>query len=70
MNRTTASLLFSLLLVTTVAFGQSKKPLTNDDVVQVTKAGFDEAIITKGVQAKHPGIYADRNRNGPFRPGR
>ena len=32
-------------------FAQSKKPLTNADVVQMVKAGFDEQTVVKAIQA-------------------
>jgi hypothetical protein len=39
------------LLVTGILFAQTKKPLTNDDIVQMARAGFDEATIIKAIQA-------------------
>jgi len=45
------SLLLFVLSATLLALGQTKKPLTNDDVVQMVKAGFDEATIVKAIQA-------------------
>jgi hypothetical protein len=46
-------LLVSLALAITSANAQIK-PLTNDDVVQMTKAGFDEQTIVKAIAANKP----------------
>jgi hypothetical protein len=48
-------LLVSLALAITSANAQIK-PLTNDDVVQMTKAGFDEQTIVKAISANDPGF--------------
>jgi hypothetical protein len=47
------TLIFLLLagLCLSSAFAQVKKPLTNEDVVQMVKAGFEEAMIVKAIQA-------------------
>ncbi len=42
------------LLLIALAFSQTKKPLTNDDVMQMVNAGFDESTIIKAVQANEP----------------
>jgi hypothetical protein len=44
-----------LALAVTAAVAQTK-PLTNDDIVQMTKAGFDEQTIVKAIQAHEPGF--------------
>jgi hypothetical protein len=41
--------LFLLLVATTVA--QTRKPLTNDDVLQMVKEGFTEEVIIKAIEA-------------------
>jgi len=48
-----ASLLL-LVLVAAVTLGQARKSLSNDDVVQMVKSGFDEATIIKAIQANEP----------------
>lgn len=45
------ALFFFLVFGVTVAFAQSKKPLTNDDVIQMVKAGFTEQTITDAIKA-------------------
>lgn len=35
-----------------LAFGQSNKPLTNEDVLRMLKAGFDEQTVIKAIEAK------------------
>jgi hypothetical protein len=44
------SILFSLMVVA-VGFAQSKKPITNDDVVQMVKAGFTEQTVVGAIKA-------------------
>lgn len=39
------------LLLNVVAFGQAGRPLTNDDIVQMLKAGLDESTVIKAIQA-------------------
>jgi hypothetical protein len=34
-----------------LAFAQTKKALTNDDVIQMVKAGFEDETIIKAIQA-------------------
>jgi len=60
-----------LLLAAGVVLAQ-KKPLTNDDVIQMVQAGFDEATIIKAVEASEPafdtsvtGLIALKNANVP-----
>lgn len=52
MKRLTLGLL-SLALAISVAFAQTK-PLTNEDIVQMTKAGFDDQTIVKAIHANEP----------------
>ena len=40
-----------LLLISGLAFGQSGKPLTNDDVVQMVKGGFDESTAIAAIES-------------------
>ena len=40
-----------LLLISGLALAQSSKPLTNDDVVQMVKGGFDESTTVAAIQA-------------------
>lgn len=40
-----------LLLISGLTFAQSKKPLTNDDVVQMVKGGFDESTTIAAIEA-------------------
>jgi hypothetical protein len=40
-----------LLLAAGAAFSQSSKPLTNDDVVQMVKGGFDESTTVAAIDA-------------------
>lgn len=44
-------LLAVLLLISGLALAQSSKPLTNDDVVQMVKGGFDESTTVAAIQA-------------------
>ncbi len=39
------------VLVFGLALAQTKKPLTNDDVLQMVKAGFQESMIVKAIEA-------------------
>jgi hypothetical protein len=59
-------LLFLLLVAPTVA--QTRKPLTNDDVLQMVKEGFTEEVIIKAIEANKgdfdtslPGLRTLRN---------
>jgi len=40
-----------LLVISGLALAQSNKPLTNDDVVQMVKGGFDESTTIAAIQA-------------------
>ncbi len=40
----------SVLLLTDVVFGQTARPLTNDDVVQMLKAGLDDTTVIKAIK--------------------
>lgn len=57
-NALLTSLLLFVLSATFLALGQTKKPITNDDVVQMVKAGFDEATIVKAIQANETNFDA------------
>lgn len=46
-----SELLLILVFGTTVAFAQSKKPLTNGDIIQMVKAGFTQQTITEAIKA-------------------
>lgn len=51
------SFLFLVLLALAIATGDAQtKPLTNVDIVQMAKAGFDEKTIVKAIQAQEPGF--------------
>jgi hypothetical protein len=50
MRSKTVSVVF-LLAICGLAFAQAKKPLANSDVIQMMKAGFEESIIVKAIQA-------------------
>jgi hypothetical protein len=43
--------LFTGLAAHSIIIAQEAKPLTNDDVIQLVKAGFDEDTIIKAVEA-------------------
>jgi hypothetical protein len=49
--RTLPLLVFLALLSVPLAGAQNKKPLTNSDVVQMVKAGFNELTVDKAIQA-------------------
>jgi len=38
-----------------LALGQAQKPLTNTDILEMIKAGFDEETIIKAIEANKPG---------------
>jgi len=40
-----------VLLAAAAAFSQSGKPLSNDDVVQMVKGGFDESTTVAAIDA-------------------
>src|SRR5215467_12181291 len=44
-------LLAVLLIVSGLALAQSSKPLTNDDVVQMVKGGFDESTTVAAIES-------------------
>src|ERR1700745_3148331 len=50
-SRTVLVLCILTTLVVGLTFAQTKKPLTNDDVVQMVKAGFQESMIVKAIEA-------------------
>jgi hypothetical protein len=39
-----------LALIPFVIFAQTRKPLTNDDIINMTKQGFDPSLIIKSIQ--------------------
>ena len=53
-----ARTVFIVTILGLVAVGhivaQAKKPLTNDDVLQMVKAGFQESMIIKTIEANNP----------------
>lgn len=49
--RNLSLLIFLALLCVPAVSAQNKKPLTNDDVVQMAKAGFNEATIDQAINA-------------------
>ena len=53
MNSTAIRFLFVLALTVASAFAQNNF-LTNDDVVQMTKAGFDQNTIVKAIETSKP----------------
>jgi hypothetical protein len=42
---------FLLALLPCTTFAQTRKPLTNDDIVSMTKQGFEAPLIVKAIQA-------------------
>jgi hypothetical protein len=42
---------FLLVLMPCAIFAQTRKPLTNDDIVSMTKQGFEAPLILKAIQA-------------------
>ncbi len=42
---------FLLVLMPCAIFAQTRKPLTNDDIVSMTKQGFEAPLIVKKIQA-------------------
>src|SRR5712692_9216031 len=50
-SRVLVQLSVALAMVVNLAFAQTKKPLTNDDVLQMVKAGFQESMIVKAIEA-------------------
>ena len=57
-NALLTSLLLFVLSATLLTLGQTKKPLTNNDVIQMVRAGFDEATIVKAIQANETNFDA------------
>ncbi len=51
MSHKVSSLLLVLLALAITAGNAQTKPLTNNDIVQMTKASFDEQTIVKAIQA-------------------
>src|SRR5713101_5639221 len=50
-SRVLVLLSVALAMVVSLALAQGKKPLTNDDVLQMVKAGFQESMIIKTIEA-------------------
>ena len=46
------STLAAFVLLAAFAMGQAAKPLTNDEIVQMVKAGFDEATILSVIESR------------------
>lgn len=44
--------LLAVFLLPAASLGQSEKPLTNDDILQMIEAGFDEETIIKAIEAR------------------
>lgn len=49
-------ILHAVLLLAALAFGQEKKPVTADDLIQMKKAGFNEQIMIKAIEANGTSI--------------
>ncbi|MBI3645445.1 MAG: hypothetical protein HY233_05740 [Acidobacteriales bacterium] len=56
------AVVLSLLVAPTLAFGQAKKPLTSDDLIQMKKAGFDEQTMIRAIEAN--GVSIDTSLQG------
>ncbi len=68
MKLTAATILLVCLLFGAAAGGQTRKPLTNEDVANMVKLGFEETTVIKTIQANEPsfdtsvdGLLALRN---------
>jgi len=61
-SRVLVLLSVALAMVVSLALAQGKKPLTNDDVLQMVKAGFQESMIIKAIEAN------DTNFDVSFQP--
>lgn len=51
--KTVSAMLFVLVLGVAFAYSQSKKPLTNGDIIQMVKAGFTEQTIMDAIKANN-----------------
>ena len=49
--KVTARLFVALLLCSTLLASAKQKPLTNDDIIKMTKAGLDEDVIVGTMQS-------------------
>jgi hypothetical protein len=54
--------MFAFLFALTLAFGQGKKPLTAEGLIQMKKAGFDEQTMIKAIEAN--GATVDTSAQG------
>jgi len=61
-SRVLVLLSVALAMVVSLALAQGKKPLTNDDVLQMVKVGFQESMIIKAIEAN------DTNFDVSFQP--
>jgi hypothetical protein len=52
----------ALSLAPSIAFGQAKKPVTIDDLIQLTKAGLDEQTLVRAIEAN--GAAVDTSAQG------
>jgi hypothetical protein len=50
-SRTLCLSVVLIVVAVGLTFAQAKKPLTNDDVLQMVKAGFQESMIVKAIEA-------------------
>jgi hypothetical protein len=50
------AILLLCLLLSFAALGQTRKPITNEDIANMVKLGFEETTIIKTVQANEPGF--------------
>jgi hypothetical protein len=57
-----AALILSLLVAPTLMYGQAKKPLTSDDLIQMKRADFDEQTVVKAIAAN--GVSLDTSVQG------
>lgn len=55
-RRVSLAIVFLILLFSVVSAVSQSKPFTNADVLQMTKAGFDEQTIIKAVESAAPGF--------------
>ncbi len=63
-----AAMLLVCLLLSAAALGQTRKPLSNEDIVNMVKLGFEDTTIVKTIRANEPsfdtsveGLLALRN---------
>ncbi len=69
MNARTVSLVIILALVAVgLVVAQTKKALTNDDILQMAKAGFQESMIIKTIEANDTNFDVSVQALGDLRP--